>query len=141
MQTAASPCTRDIDCSSLKRYRSFLARTPKAYTRSGQSERHVPPTPIRTRELSSILKVHTLLLLSLFRQRAQLLKKSALGLCIIREKAPPTVHYSSRFSCAIRRRCCPQWTQLVPFWSIELLHEPRTASSLAAGGTLLPSPE
>ncbi len=46
-------------------YRSVIVRTPKAYTRSGQSERphfrlhqserDIPAAPIRTRELSSLL--------------------------------------------------------------------------------------
>ncbi len=36
-------------------YRLLLAVTPKAYMRSGQSERHVMGAPIRTRELSSRL--------------------------------------------------------------------------------------
>ncbi len=36
-------------------YRSLLARTPTAYTCSGQSERHISPTPIRTLERSSRL--------------------------------------------------------------------------------------
>ncbi len=34
-------------------YRSLLVRTPTAYTRSGQSECHISPAPIRTSERSS----------------------------------------------------------------------------------------
>ncbi len=36
-------------------YRSILVPTPLAYTRAGQSERGVPPAPIRTSEWSSRL--------------------------------------------------------------------------------------
>ncbi len=39
-------------------YRSLLALTQKAYTRSGQSELHIQAAPIRTRELSSRLTGH-----------------------------------------------------------------------------------
>ncbi len=43
-------CKRAIDRSSRAGYRSILALTSLANTRAGQSERRVPPVPIRTPE-------------------------------------------------------------------------------------------
>ncbi len=48
-------CTRAIDRSSHAGYRSVLVLTLLDNTRTGQSERRVPPAPIRTPEWSSRL--------------------------------------------------------------------------------------
>ncbi len=50
--TAASPCTRAVDHYSHADNRSILELTSPAYTRACQSERRVPPVPIRTPEWS-----------------------------------------------------------------------------------------
>ncbi len=52
---ATCPCTHAIYRSSLAVYRSILVLASLANTRAGQSERRVPPAPIRTPELSSRL--------------------------------------------------------------------------------------
>ncbi len=56
VRAAACHCIRAIDLSSPANYRSLLALTSTAYTRSGQSERCIPPAPIRTPEWSSRLR-------------------------------------------------------------------------------------
>ncbi len=53
--TAASLCTRAIDCFSEAGYWSLVALMSTAYTRSGQSERNVQPAPIRALERLSCL--------------------------------------------------------------------------------------
>ncbi len=52
LDTVAATCayTRAIDLSSRAGYRSILVLTSLANTRAGQSERRLPPAPIRTPE-------------------------------------------------------------------------------------------
>ncbi len=56
---ATCPCTRAIDRSSRAVYRSILGVTSLTNTRVGQSERRIPPAPIRTPEWSKANSIHT----------------------------------------------------------------------------------
>ncbi len=79
MRAAAYPYTRAIDRSSHASYRSILVLTLLAYTRSGLSERRVPPAPIRAPEWSSRLSGQRLILFT----QSPVMPELRLEVCIL----------------------------------------------------------